>query len=370
MNKLIVLYSFVLGAVVTTLCLSPCASAKDSTYTMLGKGYVTYKELGTGDWPNWINMFPEVDKLMDSVNRKTDYNKNIYIVTTFGERPNGTGENNFVSHILHKEDGDTTQYIYENKNIYLVFIGLFVQHLNFDIQIQNQENSFISSLKDLGSLIQEMNLSKPGVRTGVDTTFYAIVMLNPDQITTPATVKIKVWTSGNKSAEFDYKIHEKNHWLFRVGVSSSYLDRNQFEIQNNNIIVKPDSIAQKQWKSNVIVMVQWHPFGRDIDNFAPSIFSPFDQFAGRWSINAGLELSTNPLEALFCAASYAISKDIDIDVGATWQDDFTPTVKYIGNITSLADAENFLKRSYSKPQLFLGVSFAPSAFATFMGLNK
>ncbi len=96
----------------------------------------------------------------------------------------------------------------------------------------------------------------------------------------------------------------------------------------------------------------------------------YDITLDRIGIYGGLAITSDPLSTLHAGFNYAISKDIFFNLGWTWTNEITPQITKIGNITSLADAEQYAQRKYSKPQFALGLSFSPSSVIKMLGIKS
>lgn len=175
------------------------------------------------------------------------------------------------------------------------------------------------------------------------------------------------------------KIHESSVISFRVGVVGAQYSLNNFKIQNQQLVVTPDSTQSKNWKSNLYAIVEFH-LPRDLDNFQPIWKSLFENpypytkahnwgFANwlyritldRIGVFGGFNISKDPLGALHGGISYAISNSIFLTCGYTWTNQITPQITNVGNITNLADAELYAKRKYTRGVISWGLSFSPSA---------
>jgi hypothetical protein len=254
---------------------------------------------------------------------------------------------------------------------------------NCNIEIKLKSSFFKQSFKDLVTLSKEV-----GALSGSDAKIsekfkckLTMIELSPKKIKAPCDIVIK-----NKSFKEDFKveIHEKNYASFQVGLANNKFRVNNFSIAGNNLTVKPDATQKEEWKSNLNALIELHP-GRDIDNFRPiwkTILKKDEDLdkrkAGRWfsdnifnriGIYGGVKISKDPLASLHAGFNFAITKELYINLGWSWNNEVVPQVTEVGNITSLSDALKYAKRSYSSPEFSWGLSFSPSSVISMLGLK-
>lgn len=285
--------------------------------------------------------------------------------------------------ILHKNnetDRKWDEYLLNTKKILLVLIGdennLQDAHISIEKEKSWTEKSW-GDLAGLVNLIEMMGLSKvSGMKNQVDSLSVRYVFLKKEKVRSPCFINVTYSSSADPIA---VKIHEKNYIDFQVGVSASQLSKNQFKIQNKQLIVSLNDDQKKEWKSNLNVLLNIFPFGRDIDRVDPIFMLKIrDKKIGpaakefiknRIGVHAGMKLSSDPIESFYFGLNLAFSQKININAGWSWINTIRPAVYDIGDITTLANAMDYVNRQYSG-HFYWGVSFSPSAMVDILGLKK
>ena len=133
-----------------------------------------------------------------------------------------------------------------------------------------------------------------------------------------------------------------------------------------------DSTGKKTLKSNMFAAIDLH-FPRDPEEYSfegSDVWDVLYNFTfDKLGLLVGFKISSDPLQTLFCGLNYRIWKGVSLFYGFSWQNDLQPSVAKIGDITSLAEAENFLKRDYGKPIPIFGLSFDPSIINNILGIK-
>lgn len=294
--------------------------------------------------------------------------------------------------IYHKNKGDATisSYLLETKTVYFVFIDMSDAYYNATgntdgdkklsnvaFKIVKKTSFFQQSFKDLSSVWSGL---MGGSSTNMNTLKLTIVKINPSQIKAPCDI-----VGSSKTITTDqmtYTVHELNVASFQVGIENAKYAVNDFSISGGNLSVTPDSAQKSNWKSSAYAILEIH-IPRDIDTFQPlwkDIFSKgrhrsvgqylYDATLSRIGIYGGVKISKDPLSNLYAGFNYALTKELAINFGWTWTNQITPQVSQIGNITSLSDALQYARRKYSASSFSIGLSFAPSAIITMLGLKS
>lgn len=291
-----------------------------------------------------------------------------------------------------------SDYLLDTRDIILIYIDYddhyyrqdnseHKQLSNSEIKIVYHTSFFKKSFNDLKSVVTGSMSGANGPE--VPSVKITIVQLNKRAIKDPCDIVIQ-----NKSFKknLEFEVHERNFASFQVGVINNKYRANNFAISNGNLVVKPDDQQKEEWKSNMFAIIEFHPigyggaFGRDIDNFNP-IWKDFftvkrdvrekarawkwfkDVTISRIGIYGGLKISKDPLSSLHAGFNYAITKDLYINFGWVWNNEITPQVVAIGDITSLDDAKQYAKRKYSSGKFSWGLSFAPSSIIDMLGIK-
>ena len=286
--------------------------------------------------------------------------------------PSFEEDKDIVQMILHKKDGRFSEYLLTTKKIMYVILGGDKDLQKAKITIKNKKDYFKQSFEDLVSAISLLK----GVTSELTC---KVIILNEKKINPPSELIVQQ----DSIKDIVFTIHEKNVASFQIGVANNKNDLNNFSLTGGNLVVKPDAIQKTNWKSNLYALIELH-IPRDIDNFSPiykTIFKGLDSnrtfvhwlhdvLVSRIGIYGGLKISDNPLSSLHAGFNYAITKELYINFGWTWTNQITPQATAVGNISSLQDAILSAKRKYSGKQFSWGLSFAPTALISSLGLNK
>lgn len=295
------------------------------------------------------------------------------------------------SKVFHKTSskGNFTNYLLSTKNIYFIFVDQSNDYYstsdaaNVDkklfgtsIKINYKTSHLKQSFKDLVKVWGAMGVAA-SPKLGI-----TIVKVKPSRIKDPCDIVLS-----NKSFKEDltFSIHEANIASFQIGVSSSKLSANNLSISDGNLVIKPSEEQSDTWKSNAYALFEIH-LPRDIDNFRPlwkTLFTKradddtfafnkwlYDNTISRIGLYGGVKIDKDPLSNLYAGFNYAITKELAVNLGWTWVNDYTPQVTAIGDITSVSDALKYADRKYSAAKFSIGVSFTPSAFATTLGIKS
>jgi hypothetical protein len=164
-------------------------------------------------------------------------------------------------------------------------------------------------------------------------------------------------------------IHERNFFAFSLGASISQLSSKQFSYNNDTVSVRLDSVGRESWKSNLLVGLEFYPFGRDMDQFLPIWKAPFRNFEERIGIMGGIRLSKDPLSAYYYGICLSLSKGLTVTVGYNYSNQYNNQVVYLPNVGSVDNAKEYLKRSYER-NIYFGIFLSPLQMARTLGLTK
>jgi len=280
-----------------------------------------------------------------------------------------------ITTILHAEEtpakGDGSEsetvfsdYLLKTRKILVIILGGDKDIANASVEIENKVSEFETSWNDLKALAQQMAIPL----SGSTTLKCKVFEIDEARIKPPSTIIIK-----HESFKEDRKIeiHETGHFVFRAGLSASYIKEGDYKIEDKNLVITLDDNAKKLWKDNLMAFAEFSFTARDYDRFS-SIFknthntSPWE----RLGVFAACKISTRPWETLATGFSFSLSKDISLNAGLSIvYMDKEQTLK-IGDITSLDQAKKLADKEYSNPRLFLAISFAPRMVTEVLGLSK
>lgn len=260
-----------------------------------------------------------------------------------------TEEDDIVKTVIHKEGTKFSDYMLGTKKILLVFIGGEKDLQKAVVKIKNNPKALAVSFDGLkaliGSALKAGEVSKLPCR---------VVLLNEGTIDPPSDITVDV----SKDNQLKFTIHEKAWAQFKAGVAWNRLDKKYFKIQGNQLNVTLDSAGKATWKTNLIAIFDFYPWGRDIDRL-DVLWKGGIPLVQRIGIYGGLQISKDPLQGYYYGLSFAPAKNMTVNFGgATVLDEGQQTVN-IGSFTSLNDAKQLLGRRYVT-KFFLGISFSPS----------
>jgi hypothetical protein len=303
--------------------------------------------------------------------------------------------NYIIYHNGTKIDNKMAEYLLNTKDIYVIMVDLndkyYEDNHNDSFQLTNSilkityDTSYF--LKSLEGIIKIYGaLGHQGGEKEIkdaeqinDQLKIVLIKMRHKKVKAPCAIAI---TNKYFKKDMNFTVHEKNWASFQAGLVNNQFSESNFSISNGNLVVTPDSTQKKTWKSNFYALIEVH-IPRDVDNFRPvwkAFFSkdPYSRGPLHWvygwtleriGIYGGVKISGDPLSNLYGGFNYAITKDIYINYGWVWNNEVTPQVKTIGNITSASDVLSYMKRSYSSPTQSVGLSFAPSAVIKMMGIK-
>lgn len=269
-----------------------------------------------------------------------------------------------ITTILHKEKGEWSNYLLDTRKILLVLLGGDEDIAKFTVNIVNEKTEFEVSFNDLRDLAKALNIPLGGSQS----LKCKIIQLNPNAIKAPSNIILR---ESSIKDSIHVKIHESGRFSFKVGVSGTLIEKNNFVIENQELQITLDEDAKKEWQENLIVMLEGSFTKRDFDRFG-SIFDSKSktQFWDRWGFFVGCKLSTKPWDLLTGGLSFSLSRYISLNVGLSLNLIEKEQTIEIGDITSLDDAKELADLEYSDPKLFLGISFSPKIITKALGLGK
>jgi hypothetical protein len=251
----------------------------------------------------------------------------------------------------------------------LVIIGRNPKLAEVTLEIRNDKSAFERELGDLINVAKGMKAA----REDEETLPVWIMEANPDAILPPSRVAVQ-WSSGKDSAVLFLK--EKVMLGIRVGLSASQVGLKSFRIENQQLVVSGDEAQHADWRSALAVMLEIH-MPRDEEAMEPLWGNGVWQ--GGWDILynltlqrlgvvGGIRLSTDPLESWYLGLNYSVTPELGIILGRQGSNQPKDGTYSIGNITSLSEADKFMRRKYAAPKFFMGLSFTPRAIGRALGV--
>jgi hypothetical protein len=295
--------------------------------------------------------------------------------------------------IYHKKRNSTeiSNYLLATKKVYFIFIDLDDDFYTLAEDHSSEDKKLSNTIIQINYKTSFLKQSLQGVKSIWQNTMggaaqpyrprmkFTLIEVDPKRIKDPCDI-----VGVNKTISEDlltFTVHEKNFASIQVGLENTKYALNNFSISGGNLVVKPNDTQKENWKSSLYSVIELH-IPRDIDNFQPlwkDIFSKgrdrnagqylYDALIARIGIYGGVKVSKDPLSNLYSGFNFAITKELYINFGWTWINEITPQVTEIGNITSLNDAKEYAKRQYSSGKFSWGLSFAPSAVISMLGIK-
>jgi hypothetical protein len=271
-----------------------------------------------------------------------------------------------IATILHKEDGEWSDYLLNTKKILVVILGGAEDIAKATIIVRNGKSELKTSLNELTDLTKKLGLIALG--NNEPNIICNVFQINPAKVKPPSTIVIKQAVIKDSLA---YKVHQSGYLSFKVGLSATYLEKNNFKIENQQLVVSLDENGKKKWKENLVVMLEGSFKPRDYDRFS-SIFQNKENtpFVDRLGYFVGCKLSTTPWNLLTGGLSLSLTRTMSVNAGVSLLMTEATGSKTIGDITSLDEARKLADMQYSYPRFFLGISFSPRIITEALGLNK
>lgn len=356
--------------------------SEPKSYTVKVTGDL-YQKLHDKVFSNAYNVFPLLNRIDDTdLQSKVNEYKDLVdhkqgTILLLGHPLDSDGEEDastLRSIVVTKNSSATpyTDYILGKKKTLLVYIGdpSELQYLN--LKLEQQSSLLATQAKDFFKffgIIQkgEAKISE-AAKTDKNITI-SLIEISDEGIRAPYTLTV----SYPQNEDFVLKFHEKVRFSLQVGVAGNQISKNNIKMENGDLIVQPDSAQKHEWKSNLIVMLVFHPFRPDYDRLGPiwkqkprdlSDIQYF--FLQRLGVYGGLKVSKDPIQSIYTGLNFAIAKEFYISAGYTWQNQIIPQVKNTGSITDLDAAKEYANRDY-KGSLYWSISMSPSAMLKTLG---
>jgi hypothetical protein len=254
-----------------------------------------------------------------------------------------------------------SDYLLNTKEILLVLVGRTaeVDSIRFENETSFLGASFQGVIKAINETFTKMSPVVGADKTNIP---LRLIQLNKKKLMAPGVLSFSVpyFKEGKVALQSaSFKIHERNHLAFSLGVPTSQLDKKQFSLNNDTLKVALDSTQKEEWKSNLSVGLEFYPFGRDIDRFTPIWKKPLYRPWERMGFYGGVKLSSKPLDAIYAGISMSLSKEVALIAGVSWIK--TADVQD-ATASDGADLEKAMKEtSMSREQAFyLGITLSPS----------
>lgn len=296
---------------------------------------------------------------------------------------------NTITKVYHKKNkgADLGSYLLATKKVYFVFIDIGNSYyetnkdksdskLSASVIKINYKKSYSRQSLDAGAKVWGLM----GGANGTDLNL-TLVEMEPGRIKDPCDILV---TNKSFKADLTFTVHEKNVTSFQVGLVNNKYTVSDVSITGGNLVVKPSTDQSKTWKSNAYALFEIH-LPRDIDNSRPLWTTLFhksdddkkrtaggwfiDNFASRIGIYGGVKMSKDPLAGLFAGFNYALTKELAINLGWAWTNEYQNQVTAVGDISSLDDALKYAKRKYSSGKFSVGLSFSPTVVLDTWGLK-
>lgn len=279
--------------------------------------------------------------------------------------------------VIAKENGLSSDYLLNKKNIMVVFLGSSFKR--YGLQLLNGKKRAAVELGDLIKVakavttpVSPSNFTNSGstcplkdFESQLPLTF---VLLHEKKIDPPSELNLM---RQDKVVKTLTSIHEKSYLGIKIGLSLTNIDNKLFKLNNNNeLSVKTDSLKPNDIKFNLMGLVELYPFGRDYDRLKLVTDKDNIPIHERIGLVAGLKISKDPLESIFAGASFAVSKAFNIVGGIS----FNKTPKDIDNLeVGYNTTLDYLRRHADKEYLskfYVGISVSPEALFKVLGIKN
>lgn len=281
--------------------------------------------------------------------------------------------------ILNKENFEWSDYLYDKPDIMIVMLGGAKSFTNYEIRIDNEQQSYQAELADLVRVIQSQGL-KTGMAGGrndksscamevqEDLIPISFILLKRSHIKPPATIRM----IEKKDVKMELaKIHEKSYLSFNVGLALQDLENKVFTLNGKNeLTVKTDALDKTKLKLHMMALMEVFPFGRDYDRLKGITESENIPFIQRLGMVAGVRISADPLSSIFMGGSLAMSKEFSITAGMV----YNQVAKDVTDLpVGLNATLDYLKQNAAReyvPGFYIGISLAPAKLFKTLGITK
>lgn len=317
---------------------------------------------------NLITEKKELERIMEE-SRKLQKESRVEIVE----------DKKMESYILNKENGEWQDYILDKKKILLVFIGGMEDLAKAEIKVNNKPSSFSTSLSEVVQITNAVTGAKFAddqnncsiSDKGPEELTVTFALISENKIKPPADIELGL---GKENEKITLPVHEKARFGIKVGFSGAFVSRKNFSISTDNkLTIKADSLKQEELKSNLMAIIEWMPWGRDIDRLEPvwSKNKDVKTFSlERFGFTAGVKISKDPLQTLYGGIAYSLSKEVALNFGIAYY----ATPKEIKDLPVTAEAGlDYLKDNADRrlePKIFFGISFSPGQLGKALGIIK
>jgi len=256
------------------------------------------------------------------------------------------------------KDGYGT-YLWSKRRILMIMLDETVYADS--IAIKNQPSFFLKSFQAVVSAAVQFANSAIPVST-------RLVYIDRKSIHPPSELSYSVPLADKTNAMDEdngpkkketVSIHERNRFAFTIGLNAAFLNAHNFSLKNDTVSVTLDSAQKKSLKGAISIALEWYPFGRDIDNFAP-IWQHFGPLKQRIGITAGVSLTNDPLQSFYIGGVVSLSKYCSIVLGSYFVNDYSNNQSLgISTVSSVNSLQDYFHRSYHG-NFYVGISLAPS----------
>lgn len=267
-------------------------------------------------------------------------------------------------------NADLDDYLLQKKEMMVVILG-GVKIQTIKATIQNLKNSFQENITETMSFLKDNN----PIPFQLNLNSSCTLNLAPKEQQIPLTIHIlpekkliapyNINLVSSKKDSIKVRVHERNKFLFKIGFSGSLIKPSYLKFVNNqlSLALPTDTSKRNQIKSDLMLLLSWSPWGRDLDRTYNKPKSNSFSIVDRIGFIAGLKLSKDPLQSLFLGIDASITKEFGIMGGVIWNT--KPIIDTNVLPVSVSGIFNYqletMKRKYDKPTIFLGITFSPSA---------
>ncbi|TKT93300.1 hypothetical protein [Dyadobacter frigoris] len=263
------------------------------------------------------------------------------------------------------------KYFLNSKKVAIVLIGNTKKLTSVKITLVNKERNIKGEIIAMGDLIkgvvggsrgEDIFTSDPFKDGTESVKITFLIPKNDNKIRPPYDIRILA-----NNLKDTVQVFEKVHFRLKVSFGAGKADVSYFGLKNNQLTFNPDSTRKTQIKSSLAALIGWYPWGQDISHIDGKFYQkPLE----RISLNGGVRISKDPLEALFLGINYDIQKNFGLFVSSSW---YSSTITNVVPLNTGSNVVGYLKdsdkRNYNV-RIFFGLTMSPSAIGELLGLNK
>ncbi len=280
--------------------------------------------------------------------------------------------------LLHEERAQPSEYLYAIDDFCVLWLEDNPQETyRITVSVEVLQSEFELTFGQFKTLAEAR--AKGGEGVAPEPTLFFYGMKKVKKISDPARINIgmqRVLTTApgtsdtppevqdlNEVFQASYKVHEKSFWHVSVGLAAGFVKPSNFTVAGRQL--KASVKGNSELDEHLYALLNYHPFGHDIDRFGR--YREWDY--RKLMVQAGLNVSKDPLNRLYIGLGYRAFKEVHLDVLHYWwrQPRRNQTVA-LEDAASLDDAKQAFDQVYRGGNFAVGLSFYPKRIFGFLGL--